>query len=378
MEHIELIRTTIKEVYPNYLVKKILKSLEQKNVISYKENLFSKENTFVFSNHDGESSYHPRYDTEELLIALTEKENEVIAEIQEQEYNSPYSYSIIFEVHNDWDESLNNAIKQGLVQEVDLESLKKDSMSKTIQECIPSYYKKDNFDILKFSLHLTGYLPQEADNKRDIVYPIICLFNKENKFLEIRYEKAKGYISNAEDGFYVKRITELKDKIESLLLVDLLAVNLSPIVKYIKESLNNNEDQEIAVSAQALEYHTGSKAVLDTGNNDNMILPLIGNLRDILKYNSDLFNANEQTIEIESLLNEIILEAELLSDHPWITLAWKNEVKSKILKVKFLFNYQGQDYSVLQYYGSNADSERMSYVTQFIFDNKKKLEHQSE
>jgi hypothetical protein len=109
-----------------------------------------------------------------------------------------------------------------------------------------------------------------------------------------------------------------------------------------------------------------------------MILPLIGNLKSILRNHEDLFDANDETRQIQEMLEEIILEAEYLSDHPWITLAWKNEVKSKVLKVKFLFNYHGQDFSVLQYYGNNADSERMSYVTQFIFDKKQQLARQTE
>lgn len=311
-------------------------------------------------------------------MALNNKVDEVISVIQEWEYDSPYSYSVLFEIKGEWKDTLLAAIDEKMINCIEDENFKHDLFSSTIMDCVPSYKKIRNIDILKFSLHLIGYLPQETDNRRDIVYPIICLLNNETNILEIRYEKAKGYISNQEDGFYIKKIKEVQNKLEDLLGIELLAVNLSPIVKFIKGTLNDVEETEVAVSAQALEYHTGSKAILDTGNNDNMILPLIGNLKDILSNYEDLFSANDETKQIRDLLEEIILEAEFLSDHPWITLAWKNEVKSKILKVKFLFNYHGQDFSVLQYYGNNADSERMSYVTQFIFDNKQKLDCQIE
>ncbi|WP_142301363.1 hypothetical protein [Shouchella clausii] len=376
MEYKNLIQSTIKEVYPNYLVKVLLKKLEEKNIVSYKEDLLT-QNAYIFSNED-ETPYHPKYDTTELLAALDNKTNEVISVVQEQEYESPYSYSALFEIEEEWKDNLDLAIQEGLILPVESENYNHDQLANNVMNSIPSYKKASSLHILKFSLHLIGYLPQEHDNKREIVYPVVCLLNSETNMVEIRFEKVKGYISNGESGFYVKKVEEVKQKIESLLGIELLAINLSSIVKYIKESLNESEENEVAVSAQALEYHTGSKAVLDSGNNDNMILPLIGNLKDILKNNEELFDANDQTKQIQEMLEEIILEAEYLSDHPWITLAWKNDVKSKIVKVKFLFNYHGQDFSVLQYYGSNADSERMSYVTQFIFDNKQRLASQTE
>lgn len=376
MNYKNIIQTTITEVYPNYFIKLLLKTLEEKGAISYKIDLLS-EDSYVFLNED-ETPYHPRYDSIELLTALDNKCSEVISTIQEKEYDSPYSYSVLFEIKEDWVENLTLALQEKLIISTESAEYNFDMLAPSINDCTPSYKTNSELHFLKFPLKLVGYLPQENDNKREISYPIICILNTSTNMIEIRFEKVKGYISNGDSGFYVKKIEEVKHKLETLLGVELLAINLSSIVKYIKETLNDSEDNEVAVSAQALEYHTGSKAILDTGNNDNMILPFIGNLKDILKNHEELFKANDETKQIQEMLEEIILEAEYLSDHPWITLAWKNEVKSKIVKVKFLFNYHGQDFSVLQYYGNNADSERMSYVTQFIFDNKQKLDSQTE
>ncbi|TYS64359.1 hypothetical protein FZD47_12910 [Bacillus infantis] len=319
MDYKNVIKTTIKEVYPNYLIKILLKELEEKGIISYKEDLLSQD-AYVFCNDDG-TPYHPQYDSTELLVALENKTNDVISIIQSREYDSSYSYSVLFEIQEEWEDNLILAIKEGLILPVESDGFLHDQLANSVISCIPSYKKISNLHILKFSLHLVGYLPQETDNKREIVYPIVCILNSETNMVEIRFEKAKGYITNGESGFYVKKIEEVKQKLEHLLGIELLAINLSAIVKYIKETLNDSEENEVAVSAQALEYHTGSKAILDTGNNDNMILPLIGNLKDILKNNEELFDANNETRQIQNLLEEIILEAEYLSDHPWITLA---------------------------------------------------------
>ncbi|PFM75245.1 hypothetical protein COJ46_22085 [Bacillus sp. AFS077874] len=107
MEYKNVIQTTIKEVYPNYLIKILLKKLEEKGTISYKTDLFSQD-AYTFSNQD-ETPYHPKYDSTELLIALDHKTNDVISVIQEQEYESPYSYSVLFEIAEEWESKLNTS-----------------------------------------------------------------------------------------------------------------------------------------------------------------------------------------------------------------------------------------------------------------------------
>lgn len=64
--------------------------------------------------------------------------------------------------------------------------------------------------ILKFSLHLLGYLPKEQNFKREIIYPVICFINPETNIVENRFKKVKGYISIGNSGFYVKKIEEVK------------------------------------------------------------------------------------------------------------------------------------------------------------------------
>lgn len=374
MEYKDIMKMTIAETFPNYTLTSTLKKLVSQNIISYKEELMtSLHDTYVFTNEDG-TPYTPLFSTEELFAALDHKENEVIEVIQEQDYVASYSYSTLFTIDGDWLGMLQDRITEGEILSCAEQTFVRDELSETIEGNHPTYVERDGIHILKFALKLTGFLPRERDNRRVIIYPILCLLNPAENSLEIRFNKVKSFISTSVDGFYPKKVNEIKSKIEDLLSVELTAVNLSPIIKYINEIGHN----EIAVSAQAIALHTGSKATLDTGSNDNMILPFIGNLKGILQEHKELFDSNEGTQTVKDLLEEIILEAEYLSDHPWITLAWVNEVKSKVLKIKFLFNYQGQDFSVLQYYGNIADSERMSYVTQFIFDEKRKLESEPE
>jgi len=146
--------------------------------------------------------------------------------------------------------------------------------------------------------------------------------------------------------------------------------------------------------------------MLDTGDNDEDVLPLLGELKELLKSNRELFEASpqvtekldnynemaihsreikelmtineeliEQNIQIKELLDNFILETESASDLPWISLSWKHESKSKALKVKFSFNYMQKEYSLLQYYFNNkTEMERMNYVTRYLIENKRKCD----
>lgn len=376
MNYLEILKQNIEECYTKALIKNTLKELCEKNIIAYKENLLThSENVFVFDNHDSEP-YIPKYDAAELITALDNRTDSVLKVLLENEFDAPYTYAALFSYDGELPSSENYGanIIRDLLEIKNLELSNRVDNSKAFIIENSKLIQNENNLILKFPLRIRGYLPRENDNRRDILYNIICMFNKERKSIEIRYNQVKSFISSLEDNFYVKRINETLNNLSNLFNIEITPVNMSPIIKYIKTNVDNNEESQLVVSAQALNYATGSKAVLDTGNNDDMILPFIGNLKNILTNNATLFDANDETKEIKQLLEEIILEAEYLSDHPWITLAWPHEVKSKILKIKFLFNYLGQDYSVLQYYGNVADAERMSYVTQFIFDNKRAIE----
>lgn len=372
MNYTDTLKINIQECYTKPMIRGLLKQLCEMQVIAYEENLLTNtDNTHVFQSDDG-TPYQPKYDEQELITALEYNPEKVIETLMENEFKYSYTYAALFSFSGDISIPLanNDSILHEPKKIMDI------PLSNTADTSKVFAYSDEKDLYLKFPLKITGYLPRETDNKRDILYNVICIINNDENRIEIRYDKVKSYISALEDNFYVKRVHEVLQKLTSLFNIEITPLNMSPIIQYIKNSVDSSENAQnnLVVSAQALNYSTGSKAILDTGNNDDMILPFIGNLKNILATNTELFEANEETLQIKELLEDIILETEYLSDHPWITLAWPHDVKSKVLKIKFLFNYLGQDYSVLQYYGNVADAERMTYVTQFIFDNKRELE----
>lgn len=377
----DLILTTIKEVYPKYLKERILKRLEAECLISNEEDLLTNGQLSVDVSNDNDSedideTFVENVHFEKIQKAVTNNVR-CISVIEKMEYELSYKYATLFELNHSLDDNVNNLIDKGLIINSESEDFTGDLCSNfdNLDRIKPSFKRvSDEVTALKYSHTITGYLRSDGDNKRTIKYPILVLIHKNLNVLEVRLDIIKGHFKNGDEYFYAKEIKIVKDWIEKLFSIELIPLNLQPIIDYISKK----ESPEVNVTAQAMNLKTGSKAVLDTGVNDEFILPLLGEFKNLIKENEELFNSNQQTQEILDKLETFIFETEETSDLPWISLSWAHQTKSKILKVKFSFNYKGQIYDLLQYYGSNAEMERMNDVTKYLIENKREYENEND
>ncbi|MED1602647.1 hypothetical protein [Alkalihalophilus marmarensis] len=350
---------TIKETYPKYRQENILKELQ-------KEGLIYVENPLITVDDSVDITDVPE---EEQLVYSVQNSDTILKKVEDFEIKSSYSYSAIFSMSEYPAELLEQLKERNVIKNY---SLNNDALITDINNISPSYCEVDsNTLILKFSRLLNGFLPIEGDNKRQIKYPIIAVLYQDLNILEIRFEKVRGFLKNNDEYFYHKQITLVKSWVEEYLATETEALNLSPVIEYITQ----NEDKEVYVSAQAMNLKSKKKAILDTGENDEDVLPLLGELKALIKENQEKFDENP---DIKDLLENFILETEQSSDLPWISLTWKNESKSKAIKIKFQFNYLKQDYSLLQYYGNKTEMERMNYVTRYLIENKTKCDEDFE
>ncbi|MCW1927364.1 hypothetical protein [Bhargavaea beijingensis] len=366
-EYKSMITETINEIYPKYLQKKVIKKLEANNIISTTKDLLSEAEVTIDTSEEGEF---------EKIKKAIEQNDDSLTLIENLEYENSYKYAALFDCDTeDLHEQLESAIKGKFILDANDESFSHDLCSSFSEEekIIPTYKLINGIYCLKFSNKLTGYLPMSGDNRRIVKYPIIVLLYKDVNTLEIRLDKIKGFLKNGDEYFYLKQFQYVVEWLKENLNLNIEAMNLAPVIDFIINPLES-EDQtsEVVVTAQAMNLATGSKAILDTGVNDQFILPLLGELKNLIRDNGELFNSNEETKEIKGKLDTFIFETEETAHLPWISLTWKNENKSKAVKVKFSFNYLGQEFSLLQYYGNNAEMERMNNVTKYIIENKRK------
>ena len=126
-----------------------------------------------------------------------------------------------------------------------------------------------------------------------------------------------------------------------------------------------------------MKFHTGPYAQLEVGNNQEYMLPLIGELQSILlDHKEDL----EKVPEFKDILEQFLFEKEEMSDYPWIEVLWENEIKTRSIHVKFVFTYMGKPYGQIQHYYNNVlvGMERMNYVVEYIASNRNNTDEKTE
>lgn len=142
-----------------------------------------------------------------------------------------------------------------------------------------------------------------------------------------------------------------------------ISLNLDFMVNVCKR------DENVKLIAQSMKLPNGGNAQLDVGNNQEYILPFIGELRSLLNDNQAEL---EKVPDFREALEQFMFEMEEMSDYPWIELLWENEIKTRSNRVKFVFNYMNKSYCLIQYYYSNVliGMERMNYVIEYIVNHR--------
>ena len=118
-----------------------------------------------------------------------------------------------------------------------------------------------------------------------------------------------------------------------------------------------------------MKINTGQYAQLEVGNNQEYILTFIGELKNILL---DFQDELEKVPALKDTLDQFMFEKEEMSDYPWIEVLWDNDIKTRSIHVKFIFNYMNKDYGLIQHYYNNVlvGMERMNYVVDYIASNR--------
>ena len=228
----------------------------------------------------------------------------------------------------------------------------------------PVAYHTDEFSILKFNLTFAAIHPLSQEEFL-LKYPFLVVFHKQDKIIEFRFDAIKRlYISEKrETTIYADLISAMKNYLETTYNCSLTSLNLDFMVNVSKE------DYDVKLIAQYMKLPSGGNAQLEVGKNLEYVLPFIGELKSLLADNqTDL----EKVPSLRLTLEQFMYEMEEMSDYPWIELLWENEIKTRSIHVKFVFNYMSNDYCLIQHYYSNflIGMERMNHVIKYIVNHR--------
>lgn len=267
-----------------------------------------------------------------------------------------YNYSVLFNV-DDFD----SLVMMIASKEVDFATSSFDVYDEFTH---PSYLDFNNeISILKFLRHFSGTNPINGEKvfKR---YPMIVVFHKQQKIIEVRFESLSRFLmGEASSEFYCSLISQIRTYFSTVYDVIFTPMNLDFLV-----ALSSESTQDVCRIAQSMTMDNGSRAKLDIGTNTDSTIPLIGEMKQLMKEHADKF---DESPEIKAILADFICEKEERSEFPSITLRWSKNTDTKVQKiidVKFTFNYYQEGYCMLYYYARDGfvGMERMNDVVKFI------------
>lgn len=350
----KLLTSTISEGYPKYMQDSLLKKMEKGEVLLLKKGKKTPRGKDILDLSEVESTI------EQLSLAI-DREQKAVKHIERNEFYKSYKYAAVFHVDQINEDLIKDLQDKGEINDFLSPSYNHDFSTNILQGVAkPTSLVIENVFMFKFSKVLSGHIPG-SEEKKQIKYPILGIYFKHMNILEVRLDSA-GAIYRPTDLFYESQIDSVLDWFERKLQASFTPVNFPPVIEYIKK----NKQAEVVVDAQSMSFQKGGKAILENGINENYVLPLLGELKELIRANQELFDNNP---EIKKLLETFVTETETLADLPWITLVWKSDKT----KVKFKFGVTDEDYTILQYYGRHSEMEKMNYVTEYIIENQKEL-----
>jgi len=275
------------------------------------------------------------------------------------EFEKDYKYSILFETKN-----------SNFFNDVDFQTLFPKGTVSTIESIDDSdeyfTYFNDECFIVKFSRAFSAY--DTFNNEEMLVkYPMLVVFHKNDKIVEIRFDGLKRqFISDKKaQTIYIDLVSDILEILKLKFGIELNAMDLDFIINTVRSS----NDKSVKLMAEYKNLPSGGNAQLDVGKNRDYVMPIIGELKELIeKHRSDI----EKIPLLNEDLNQFLFENEELSDYEWIQVVWENEIKTRNIKVKFIFDYHQQGYCLLQHMYSDVlvGMERMNFVTKYISKNR--------
>jgi len=332
--------------------KELLKKFKEKNLVRKKDNqptLFDDDTVAIdYSNVEG------------TLFECIEKNDEALEIYENYQFSKSYKYSVLF--HSENFENLLSKVSN--IKDYIFNS----GGEKLYDELIePEKLEIEDRIIIRFNKKYEAIHPQTTE-ELFLHYPVLIVLHKSVNIVEFRFDAIKRlFVEGTRDQLvYVKLIDDILNFFNEKELGELVPIDLEFMVELTK----SDEQENIKLLSQYMFLKTGGKAQLTVGNNEEYILPIIGELKNII---NELSEELDKNIKIKDALMQFIYEKEETTDYPWIEVLFLDSegIKTRNNHVKFTFNYMNKNYSLITYYYNDALVEmgRMNDVTKFIGEN---------
>ncbi len=222
----------------------------------------------------------------------------------------------------------------------------------------PAYYKPHDDIILKFVLQKTTFDPTTGD-QCDYRYPVSIYFDELNSVLDIRFDALKNESAVKSRDFYERLILDVAFWIKANLGLKLYLCDHSEVIS----AVNDKSDESVKMYRQMVQYSSGGSAELTTSPNQDYVIPFIGELRELIDENEELFNSSP---DIKDLIMGYLEDKEATANYTYIYIKWIKPVESQSFIIKVTFDFFSQKYTVLQHLAGNCPDLEMGRMNDAI------------
>lgn len=342
--------------YSNSFKKHICRLLEEANVIT-----FDKQSCLM---DRIETLYFESKKDFKTIISLTTTDANFSWFYEYCEFRKLYKYSVplFFEFGGDITdkEQLFEVLEEKLKGFNKKDFKPEYALGTKLGDTSPVYMIENDNVFIKFVLQ-KSYITQEDFERIDYRYPIVVYIDFEKGFLEIRYDAVK-FSGTVESEYYNKIVDSCIDWLKEELGFELFTCEHDEIVQIVNDKKNN----EVKMYKQMMDLKTGAAAELKASESDDYVLPFIGEIRELIEENADLF---DQAEEAKNLLLQYLTDQEATANYPYIYIKRCKPVESDTFVVKITFDYLSHKYTLLQHLTGTCKDfgmRRMNDVIEYL------------
>lgn len=332
----EIIKNTIRELYPLYAQRDILKRAVKENIIlndrkQFRQLAFNTNGSIDVANDENE---------EKKLCHMVDFPNG-LALLEAYAYTKPYRHFCYFEYADLSIEKIKKMIDEGVLKHFDKIAV-------------------DEFDFC--SVYIVGEklffkfpyrLKEESGNA--VKYIVLAILDQDHNLLEIRFDKI-GIAYKHSITFYKEKIDEVLDYLSDVIGLKITNIDFKAVVEYIK-----SEKDDVTILAKRM-TRNGTTAYLEAYEDEMSTIPILGELDKFIKDQKALLDKNEDTKEVRQRLIRFMQDIEIKSDMPLV------KIKLDKLDIKFeiTHNYKNESYSLFMLYGQLVGEEMVDHVKKYL------------
>lgn len=294
------------------------------------------------------------------IITKTTSSKEFMNFYEAFEFKKLYKYSVPFFYETEDGKNIETLLNDKGVAIFQKESYQPEYViAGSIQEAEPLVLVEEGNVYIKFVLQKMFVQPESYDQ---IVYryPILVYINPVLGMLEIRYDSMHySYSEQIDRETYYNIVVAIIDWIKATLGIKLFCCEHADTIHIT----NDVQNTEVKMYKQMMEMKSGASAELTASENEDYMLPFIGEIRELIDENEELFN---EANDVKQLLLQYLNEKEATANYPYIYIKRIKPVENQSYIVKLTFDYFNGKYTLLQHITGNCKDLGMGRMNDAI------------